>query len=206
MRGSLAAARRLRVGPHPDAEEDLPHAHATAAAAHPDAPPHRHADAGRHRASLWRHGTVPADPDAGDIVGGREAAPGAWPWQVAILHSDVPSVFHARFCGGTLIDPEWVVTAAHCVETPGVRGGKARVDGSRITVADIALMHLRLGHTLAEIAGRYQLSLAAVHAAMAYYYDHRDEIDRAIHDDEACATSLRERTPSALRQKLASST
>ncbi|XP_052224327.1 uncharacterized protein LOC127839977 [Dreissena polymorpha] len=44
------------------------------------------------------------------IVGGEDAAPGAWPWQVA-LH-----FFGSYFCGGSLITPEFVLTAAHCVE------------------------------------------------------------------------------------------
>ncbi len=51
----------------------------------------------------------------GDIVGGAEADPGEWPWQVAILFADEPDLYYAQYCGGSLIDPEWVVTAAHCV-------------------------------------------------------------------------------------------
>ncbi|XP_063218655.1 trypsin-3-like [Bacillus rossius redtenbacheri] len=46
------------------------------------------------------------------IVGGRPAARGRWPWQVAIFNEkqDV-------YCGGTLIAPKWVLTAAHCFRT-----------------------------------------------------------------------------------------
>ncbi|XP_058636259.1 serine protease svh-1-like [Onychostoma macrolepis] len=48
------------------------------------------------------------------IVGGVDAFEGSWPWQVS-LHS---SNFGGHFCGGSLINSEWVLTAAHCL--PGV--------------------------------------------------------------------------------------
>uniref|UniRef100_A0A8D0B1M4 chymotrypsin n=1 Tax=Salvator merianae TaxID=96440 RepID=A0A8D0B1M4_SALMN len=43
------------------------------------------------------------------IVNGEEAVSGSWPWQVS-LQDDTG--FH--FCGGSLINENWVVTAAHC--------------------------------------------------------------------------------------------
>lgn len=42
------------------------------------------------------------------IVGGTQSAQGAWPWQVALLFNQT------QFCGGSLISPDWVVSATHC--------------------------------------------------------------------------------------------
>jgi len=57
----------------------------------------------------------PAQPNAPTIVGGREADPGEWPWQVALIHAG-GDPYDDQYCGGTLISPLWVVTAAHCAE------------------------------------------------------------------------------------------
>ncbi|KAF3812687.1 hypothetical protein GH733_019489 [Mirounga leonina] len=44
------------------------------------------------------------------IVGGKDAKPGQFPWQV-LLNGKVDA-----FCGGSIINEKWVVTAAHCIE------------------------------------------------------------------------------------------
>ena len=53
-------------------------------------------------------------PDSPDIIGGEEATPGNWPWMVALVYATNENVAQGQFCGGALIDAEWVVTAAHC--------------------------------------------------------------------------------------------
>jgi uncharacterized protein (DUF433 family) len=90
----------------------------------------------------------------------------------------------------------------HIEATTGTRGGKPRIAGTRITVADVVLMHRRMGRALEEIAGTYDLSLAAVYAAMAYYYDHKSEIDESLDRDDEFAEALRRNNPSRLRERL----
>lgn len=90
----------------------------------------------------------------------------------------------------------------HIEITPEVRGGRPHLAGTRITVSDVVLMHLRLAQTLEEIAGKYDLSLAAIYAAMTYFYDHRDEIDRDLEEDAAYAEAFRRNNPSPLQAKL----
>ena len=69
------------------------------------------------------------------IIGGQDAAQGAWPWQafVEVRHGD-----EVGGCGGSLIGPTWVLTAAHCF---------LNEDGSAVDVppnADITVVLGRL--------------------------------------------------------------
>ncbi|MFW6161213.1 MAG: DUF433 domain-containing protein [Planctomycetota bacterium] len=86
----------------------------------------------------------------------------------------------------------------HIEVTLGVAGGRPRIAGHRITVQDIVIWHERLGRSADEIAAEYDLTLADVYAALAYYYDHRAELDEAIRADEDYAADLRRRIPSKL--------
>jgi uncharacterized protein (DUF433 family) len=74
---------------------------------------------------------------------------------------------------------------AHIVRTPGVVGGEPRIEGHRIRVRDIVAARDLGGLTPEEIAASVYpgLSLAQIYAALAYYEDHRDEIDQASRDE-----------------------
>jgi uncharacterized protein (DUF433 family) len=89
-----------------------------------------------------------------------------------------------------------VASFPHIDISPSVAGGKPRISGHRITVQDIVIWHERLGISADEIATEYDLSLAEVYAALAYYYDHRAEIDESVRADESFVAELRRHTPS----------
>jgi uncharacterized protein (DUF433 family) len=82
--------------------------------------------------------------------------------------------------------------------TPGVAGGKPRIAGRRITVQNIVIWHEWMGHTADNIATEYDLTLAEIYAALAYYYDHPQEIDEAIKASQTFVAEMRQKTPSKL--------
>ena len=93
------------------------------------------------------------------------------------------------------------------VSTPGVRGGKPRIDGHRITVADVAVWHERMGMSPDEIVYNYpSITLSDVYAALAYYFENRERIDSDIAEGEKLADTLRAGQPSIFekaRQRIA---
>ncbi len=81
---------------------------------------------------------------------------------------------------------------AHITLKPEVCGGKASIDGTRIRVMDIVGLH-RHGHTPEQMLKVYgtPLTLAQIHAALAYYYDHQDEIETSFEEDEEIEAELK---------------
>jgi uncharacterized protein (DUF433 family) len=92
--------------------------------------------------------------------------------------------------------------AEHVEVVEGAGGRKARIAGHRVRVQDVAVWHEKLGLTADEIVERHpELTLADVHAALAYYWDHRDAIEQAIAEDGLLAAELRRTNASPLAER-----
>lgn len=95
------------------------------------------------------------------------------------------------------------VISEHIQITPGTCGGKPHIAGHRIRVQDIVIWYEHQGMSPDEIVYHYpSITLADVHAALAYYYDHIEEIRQHIRESEAFSNQLAAATPSILKQKL----
>jgi uncharacterized protein (DUF433 family) len=95
------------------------------------------------------------------------------------------------------------MTYPYVISDPLICVGQPHVQGTRITVQRIALEVEQLGMTPDEVlAAHPHLTLAQVHAALAYFYDHRQEIEWSAKELDAIEQELRARFPSRVQQLL----
>ena len=95
--------------------------------------------------------------------------------------------------------------ASHIEITPGTCGGKPRIAGHRIRVQDVVIWHEHMGESADEIVAKFpQLTHADVYAALAYYFDHRAEVDADMAEGEKLVEEMRQLYPSKLKSKLGS--
>jgi uncharacterized protein (DUF433 family) len=93
--------------------------------------------------------------------------------------------------------------ADHIESKPEACGGRACIAGTRIRVQDVYGWHEKEGISPDEIVSRFpQLTLADVHAALAFYWDHREEIERQMREDDELVTEMKRQVPSKLARRL----
>lgn len=86
---------------------------------------------------------------------------------------------------------------AHIESNPEICAEQPHIKGTRITVSLIAREVENLRMTPDEVvAAHAHLTLAQIHAALAYFYDHREEIERDVQATDAVEAQLRAQFPS----------
>lgn len=100
---------------------------------------------------------IPMSQDGLRIIGGAPATPHSHPWQVKVTDRRLGFT-----CGGSLINNQWVITAAHCVDTPDsyrvVLGGHdlSRAESSR----KIAVVSKVVKHKQYDLTGQTENDIA----------------------------------------------
>jgi uncharacterized protein (DUF433 family) len=91
-------------------------------------------------------------------------------------------------------------TYAYITRTPGICGGRPRIEGHRVRVQDIAVEHERQALSAEEICQQHPgLTLAKVYSALAYFHDHRDEILADLETDRRAVEAFRKAHPNSVR-------
>ena len=85
---------------------------------------------------------------------------------------------------------------------PDIRSGRPYLVGTTVTVADVAIVRLYHGLDADGIADWYGLSLPQAYAALAYYYEHKPEIDGQIRAQIRRAEALKEQRVGAANSLL----
>jgi uncharacterized protein (DUF433 family) len=79
----------------------------------------------------------------------------------------------------------------YIVQDKGICSGKPRIDGTRMKVQHIALEYVHMGLNVEQICKSHpHINRGQIHAALSYYYDHQDEIEKDIKDDEEFAKRM----------------
>uniref|UniRef100_A0A4Y0BQ75 Peptidase S1 domain-containing protein n=1 Tax=Anopheles funestus TaxID=62324 RepID=A0A4Y0BQ75_ANOFN len=83
------------------------------------------------------------------IVNGTEAKDGYWPWHVALFHNNARSITYT--CGGTILDQNTILTAAHCLTTSNGVMAKERL------VVQVGRNRLRIASNRAQEHEAFEL-------------------------------------------------
>jgi len=89
----------------------------------------------------------------------------------------------------------------HIVKEAGYCGGKAAIDNTRVRVNNVAWL-AKQGLTPQQVLEHYpDLTLAQVHAALAYYYDHTDEIEAELAAEDQAGEDFERRKAELLAKR-----
>lgn len=80
-------------------------------------------------------------------------------------------------------------TRERVVRDPGILGGEPTLAGTRVPVRSVVVSHRRYAGDVDLVCEAFGVEPATVQAALAFYAEHRAEIDDLIRDDEAAANS-----------------
>ena len=93
-------------------------------------------------------------------------------------------------------------TEDRITRSPEVCGGKACIAGHRVRVLDVVAWHEHQGMTPDEIVSHIPtITLADVHAALAYYFDHIDEMQQEMRAEREFCEEVRRSNPPMLEAK-----
>jgi uncharacterized protein (DUF433 family) len=95
-----------------------------------------------------------------------------------------------------------VVLYPHISRKAGVCGGKACIDGTRIRVLDVVALHAQ-GYTIEGMLEHFDsrpLTFAEVYSALAYFHDHKDEIETSFADEEKAEVEHEARSTDRLKR------
>jgi uncharacterized protein (DUF433 family) len=82
------------------------------------------------------------------------------------------------------------------------KSGVAWIDGTKVKVVEVIVDYLAYGHSPEEIHLQHpHLSLAQVHAAFAYYFDHQAKLDAEMERRHRRAEALREESKAPFTRK-----
>lgn len=113
--------------------------------------------------SSYAQATGPDDRAGTRIVGGQTTTIEQWPWQVALASPGAKSGFDRYFCGGSLVAPNVVITAAHCVYNFVSPISCTPLDGFDFPASDFSVITGR--STLSSTAG------AEIPVSEIYYFE-----------------------------------
>ncbi|XP_069669069.1 trypsin-1-like [Periplaneta americana] len=104
----------------------------------------------------------------GRIVGGSNAAKGAFPYQISL--QQVIFIFRQHICGGSIISPNWVVTAGHCVVIGDLEvvAGEHSLNNNDGTEQTVAVAQAIVHPNYAGEVGPYDIAVLKLSSALVF--------------------------------------